>query len=157
MPATSLLQNEPFYSELGRAKVLPTVITTTEGAVSFSRRWRREREERQRRQQSAVCQNHPDQSFSYNEPENICLVRKQKKGKNAHVVDPDLFLKLSRICHQIVKVIKLSLFNISQWEILAIIGSLQNPDFIQIFGQKILIFYNFGVIFNFSCPKGTKI
>ena len=48
----------------------------------------------------------------------------------------------------------------AQWEILAIFGSLQNPDSIQILGPKELIFLilvpNFSHIFKFSRPKMHK-
>ena len=55
------------------------------GAISFVKTWR----------ENYLCQNHSRSLINWEEIELSEHVRKQKKGKEVQVVDPDVFLRLA--------------------------------------------------------------
>ena len=73
---------------------LPKLITGGSQAVSFAKQWRDHLKENPHPTSSST-----ESFINWDEPEKSLHIRRQKKGREVKVVDPDLFLRLACLCH----------------------------------------------------------
>ena len=84
-------RRESFYHGIEKAAKIRTqgVQNGFRGLASYSRRWREE---------GGVSLLSTESFINWEEPERSLHIRRQKRGREAKVVDPDLFLRLAVLC-----------------------------------------------------------